>query len=74
MLVNGGYIKKGNDGKNTKIERPKNELPQRFYVIPVEALLDLASKNIASVNTNNNNSEQQKNGVVIDGVFRSVKM
>lgn len=74
LLVNGGYLKQNKRNENTLMKRPKNEPPQCFYVVPVEALLDLTSENIASVNTDNNNSEQQKNGVVIDGVFRPVKM
>jgi hypothetical protein len=42
LLVKDGYLLKDNRGKNSITRRPKNEPPQCFYVVPVEALLDIA--------------------------------
>jgi hypothetical protein len=40
LLVKDGYLKQSATKRNTRPERPKNELTQSFYVVPVEALLD----------------------------------
>ena len=45
LLVKGEYLLQGNDKKNVKVERPKNEPPQRFYVVPFKALIDTQKKN-----------------------------
>lgn len=45
LLVKGGYLKQSNGGENTRLETPKNENRQRFYVVPVEALLNTSSDN-----------------------------
>jgi uncharacterized protein (DUF927 family) len=42
LLIKKGIIKQFNDGRYTQARRPKNQDPQRFYVVPVEALLDIA--------------------------------
>lgn len=43
LLVRGGYLLKGCDGKNSSRRYPQNELQQRFYVIPAESLIDSSS-------------------------------
>ena len=40
LLVKNNFIIQGNDKKHTQIKRPKNEPSQRFYIVPVDALLD----------------------------------
>ena len=69
LLVKDGYLLQDNRGKNNITRRPKNEPPQCFYVVPVEALLNIAPENTNNSNTDNNNRDQQKNGIVVDGVF-----
>jgi hypothetical protein len=47
-----------NRGENTIMKRPKNEPPQRFYVVPIEALLDgVELEKAITSNTDNNNKE-----------------
>ena len=73
LLAKGGFIKKGDDGKNSKVERPKSERPQRFYVVPVEALIDVVDENTPSFSKDNDNGEQQK-GVTVGGIFYPVNI
>jgi uncharacterized protein (DUF927 family)/5S rRNA maturation endonuclease (ribonuclease M5) len=37
LLVKGGYIEKGGDGKNTQKKRPAKQDSQRFIVVPIAA-------------------------------------
>ena len=52
LLVSGGYLIQNKIGENTQKNRPKNEPPQRFYVIPADALIDIANENITSSDNN----------------------
>jgi hypothetical protein len=58
LLVKGGYLMQNNRGENTIPQKPKNESKQRFYVVPVEALLDSVELNNTTSLNNNNASEQ----------------
>ena len=67
LLAKDGYLLKDNRGKYSVTKYPKTEPPQRFYVVPVEALIDAVElKNITTLN--NNNKEQQKNAAIYDSV------
>jgi cbb3-type cytochrome oxidase cytochrome c subunit len=37
LLVKGGYIEQGCDGKNTRLRRPARQDSQRFIVVPIAA-------------------------------------
>ena len=69
LLVKNGYLLKDSNGKYSVKRQPKNEPPQRFYVIPFEALLDGVESENATTLTTDNTKQQQKNGIVVDGVF-----
>jgi hypothetical protein len=57
-LVKGGYLLQDNRGKNNITRRPKNEPPQCFYVVPVDALLDGIELNNTTSSNNDNAVEQ----------------
>ena len=71
MLVKSGYLKLDSERKNKISKRPQDEERQRFYVIPASAFngIQREEKKTAPVD-----KEDKRNGVIIDGVFRSVKM
>lgn len=73
LLVKKGIVKQGNDGNYTDMKRPKNESSQRFYVVSADVFLGIKKEDTTNSNTDEA-SNQQKNGVVIGGVFRPVKM
>ena len=69
LLVKDGYLMQNNRGENTVMKRPKNEPPQCFYIVLVEALLDGVESESTTTSNNDDTIEQQKNGIVVDGVF-----
>ena len=67
LLVENGYVLKGQNGRYTQMRRPAKENAQSFVVIPASAFFD-EEKAIES-----SAEEPKQNGVVHDGEFYVVK-
>lgn len=71
LLVKSGYLKKKDAKTHTQKRRPQNEESQRFYVISASALSDIQAEDKEVKSTE---SEDKRNGVILNGVFSPVKV